>query len=432
MGSRSMARSLIIEVIFLLISIAIYAAYGLTNFIFILFSLISTYFAARLLTKKKNKLVLWLTIILNALIFIIFKIGLSNLGLNNLNILAPLGIAYYTLQVISYIVDVYKDKYPAENNFIKYALYIFYFPCLLIGPIHRYNDFKEAFTKRKITLNNILNGLIRVLFGLFKKFVIAGRAFILINSLSTYSSGGAYALMAMLTYSILLYTDFSGGIDIVLGFSKILGLNLKENFNRPYFSESIKEFWNRWHMTLSNWLKDYIYIPLGGNKKGKIRQKINIMITFLVSGFWHGTTYILWGIYQGIFVAFPKLFHTKNKYLNTIITILLVSISWSFFIYNDPIVSLKMIGSLFTTFNYSNLFNNLLNLGLDKINYLVLILSTIALFVYESKMDIINKKIKNSSLEIKLIITAILIIFVTLYGIYGIGFNVEDFIYSKF
>ncbi len=431
MGSFSMARSLI-KIIFLLVSILLYATYGLTNFIFILFSLISTYFIAKVLTKKKNKIILWLTILLNALIFIIFKIGLNNLGLNKLNIIAPLGIAYYTLQVISYLIDVYKDKYQAENNFLNYALYIFYFPCLLMGPINRYDYFKNALNNQKITLNNLLNGLLRVLFGLFKKFVIAGRAFILINSLTEYNSGGAYALMAMLIYSILLYTDFSGGIDIVLGFSKILGLNLPENFNRPYFSESIKEFWNRWHITLSTWLKDYIYIPLGGNKKGKLRQKINIMITFLVSGFWHGFNYLLWGIYQGIFVAFPKLFHTKNKYINTIITILLVSISWSFFIYNNQLTALKMIGSLFTTFNYPELFHNILNLGLNKINYLILIISTIALFIYEANMDKINNKLKNSCLEIKLIIIGVLIIFVTLYGIYGIGFNVEDFIYSKF
>ena len=171
-----------------------------------------------------------------------------------------------------------------------------YIPHLFIGPIARYDEMKnELKSKRKISLNNLYNGGIRILWGLFKKLVIAGRISIIITTITGNSEiyNGWYALLAMFAYSIQLYSDFSGGIDIVIGVSKILEINLPENFNSPFLAENIKEFWRRWHITLSTWLKDYIYIPLGGNRCGKFRKSINVLITFIVSGLWHGVNYIL-------------------------------------------------------------------------------------------------------------------------------------------
>lgn len=469
---------MLINILLLILSIGIYASFGISNLIYILFSTVTTYVSARIIAtkraaedddlcnvnhadkenknaeiieevkgensknnqnKKNGKWILIITIAVNAFILIAIKVllyGQAKLNwLSGAQIIAPLGISYYTLQVISYIVDVYKGKIEAEKNFFKYLLYVMYFPYLFIGPITRYEDMKkELFKKKKIKLENIYNGAIRILWGLTKKFVIAGRVGILIGTIAsdvgTYK--GAYALLAMILYSVQLYADFSGGIDIVIGGSKMLGINLKENFDSPYLSQSIKEFWRRWHIALSSWLKDYIYIPLGGNRCSKIRNKINVIITFVISGFWHGMNYLLWGLLHGLLVVYGKILKTKWKPLNIIITFLLVSILWSFFIWPDTLTSIQMIGSIFTNFNYVEMFSNFLNLGLNLANIIVLIISVIALIIFDIKKEKIITKIKNYKLEGKLAIIGTLALIVLVFGIYGIGFNVSEFIYSKF
>ena len=469
---------MLINILLLILSIGIYASFGISNLIYILFSTVTTYAAARIIAnkrvtkggepynvnytdkenknaeiikevkdensknnqnKKNGKWILIITIAVNTCILIAIKIllyGQAKLNwLSGVQIIAPLGISYYTLQVISYIVDVYKGKIEAEKNFFKYVLYVMYFPYLFIGPITRYEDMKnELFKNKRIKPENIYNGTIRILWGLTKKIVIAGRVGILIGTIASDVSAykGAYALLAMLLYSVQLYADFSGGIDIVIGGSKMLGINLKENFDSPYLSQSIKEFWRRWHIALSSWLKDYIYIPLGGNRCGKIRNKINIIITFVISGFWHGMNYLLWGLLHGLLVVYGKILKTKWKPLNIIITFLLVSILWSFFIWPDTLTSLQMIGSIFTNFNYAQMFTNLLNLGLNLANIIVLIISVIVLIIFDIKKEKIISKIKSYKLEGKLAIIGTLAILVLVFGIYGIGFNVSEFIYSKF
>ena len=469
---------MLINILLLILSIGIYASFGISNLIYILFSTVTTYAAARIISnkrsiegctncninyadkenknaeiieevkgenyknnqnKKNGKWILIITIAVNACILIAIKIllyGQAKLNwLSGIQIIAPLGISYYTLQVISYIVDVYKGKIEAEKNFFKYFLYVVYFPYLFIGPITRYENMKEElFKKEKIKLENIYNGVIRILWGLTKKFVIAGRVGILIGTISSDVSiyKGAYALLAMLLYSVQLYADFSGGIDIVIGGSKMLGINLKENFDSPYLSQSIKEFWRRWHIALSSWLRDYIYIPLGGNRCSKIRNKINVIITFVISGFWHGMNYLLWGLLHGLLVVYGKILKTKWKPINIIITFLLISILWSFFIWTDTLTSLQMIGSIFTNFNYVEMLSNFLNLGLNIANIVVLIISVIVLIIFDIKKEKIITKIKNYKIEGKLAIIGTLAIIVLVFGIYGIGFNVSEFIYSKF
>lgn len=416
------------KIILLALSLLLYAFFGLNSLIFILFSLLSSFFLAQYLAKHKNKKIFILSLFLNAIIFIVFKLFNGEIK----GVIAPLGLAYYTLQVISYLVDIYQDKYNPEKNLINYALYIFYFPCLFLGPIKRYNEFQKALNNMQIKARNIGDGLIRICWGLFKKLVIAGRVSIIIASLTKYGEGGAYTLNACLWYSLLLYADFSGGIDIVLGFSHIFNLELPENFDRPYFTESIKEFWQHWHMSLTSFLKTYIYIPLGGNKKGKIRQKINILITFLVSAFWHGTSYLGWGLCHGLFVAFPKALKTKWPHLNRLITFLIVSILWIFFIYEDTFTSLKMLLTIFTHFNYGTYFANFFNYGLNFANYLVLFSATLILFLYEKYQAKIKLKLTKLACEKKIIIIGSLILIILLFGIYGLGFEVSEFIYSKF
>lgn len=293
-------------------------------------------------------------------------------------------------------------------------------------------DGKVTFTVDSSKVN-IYQGILRVLWGMMKKFIIAGRIGIVLATITgdmdTYR--GAYALLAMLLYGIELYADFSGGIDMVLGVSRIFGVILPENFNSPYLSENVKEFWRRWHITLSAWLKDYIYIPLGGNRCSKVRNKINVVITFLVSGFWHGINYIVWGLVHGILVAFGD-YKTKWKNLNRIINYLIISFTWSFFIWPNTVDALKMVLSVFTTFNFGDMLSQLTNLGLNIVNIIVLIIFTVLLFIFDCNKEKIVEKIKHISPEMKTILICTCILCVFVFGIYGIGFNVSEFIYSKF
>lgn len=413
----------------LLVSIIIYASYGLSNFIYIGFSMLTTFIAVKYLKSKNKKIILAGTIAVNALILI----GVKFLPYTDINILAPLGVSYYTLQVISYLVDVYRGKYEYEKSIFNYALYIMYIPHLFIGPISRYDEMKKQLTaRRKITVDNIYNGGIRILWGLSKKLIIAGRIAIVIDTITSSGFNGVYAFLAMVLYSIQLYSDFSGGIDIVLGISKMIGIDLIENFDAPYYSQNIKEFWRKWHISLSSWLRDYIYIPLGGSRCSKIRKAINVLITFAVSGLWHGANYILWGILHGIFVLMGDKYNTKYKWFNRVLNFIIVSFLWSFFIWNNSMEALRMMGSVFTNFNITEVWRNVLSLGITFADWIVLIISTIILFIYDgNKNKILNKKDKISN-SMKLAIICTLGLIVLTFGIYGIGFNVNEFIYSRF
>ena len=259
-----------------------------------------------------------------------------------------------------------------------------YLPYLFVGPINRFDEVKPTLIdseNTKFDKDLFYRGILRIAFGFFKKLIVVSRLEVLLTTITGNTSMyvGGYALLAMLLYSIQIYADFSGAIDVVVGFSNLLQIKLTSNFNLPYFATSIQDFWNRWHISLSRWFKDYLYIPLGGNKKGKFREYLNVLIVFTVSGLWHGANYILWGIFHGLFVIFDKI--TKNvkrkKWISIPVTFLIVSILWSFFIWPDTITSLKMIGSLFTTFNYVEVVKNIPNLGLNTINLVILLLTII-------------------------------------------------------
>ena len=423
------------NVLILILSILIYASFGLTNLVYILFSALTTFFAAKY--GKGKKPIVILTIVANLAILVFLKVYFyaENFGLSLPNILVPIGVSYYTMQVISYLVDVYKGKYEAQQSLGKYLMYVIYIPYLIIGPINRYDQISESlYAKKKWDTNRILNGGIRILWGAFKKLVIAGRLSMILAVITadTTKYTGAYALLAMLLYSIQLYADFSGGIDIVIGVSKLFGINMKENFDAPYLAQNLKEFWRRWHISLSSWLKDYVYIPLGGNRKGKLRTKINVVITFVVSGLWHGANYLLWGLIHGICVAFPQFLTTKWKYLNRVINYLVVSFTWAFFIWPTTKIALQMMGSVFTNWNYGELFTNLSVFGLDIANGIVLVISILALAIFDTKKDKIILILSNKKVATKLAIIGTVSMLVLIFGIYGIGFEVNDFIYSRF
>ena len=419
------------NIVLFILSIAIYLSYGFSNFIFIIFSMLSSFIVARFLKRKNGKVILGLAIFVNAALLVMSKF----LPYVNINFISSIGISYYTLQVISYLVDVYKGKYEAEKNLFYFALYIFYIPHIFIGPIIRYDEMREQILKKKrIKLENLEDGFLRIFWGLFKKFVISGRVAIIVGTISSNLEiyNGAFTFFAMLLYGIQLYTDFSGGIDIVLGVSKVADIDLKENFDSPYLSENIKEFWRRWHISLSSWLRDYIYIPLGGSRCSKFRKAINTLITFLVSGLWHGVNYILWGFIHGIFVLLGDSYKTKFKNLNRVINYIIVSLLWSFFIWPTTGEAVQAMLSVLTNLNISELAQNILNLGLSVGDYIVLIISILILFIFDGKKDKILSYIKSKSFERKLVFIGIFALIVITFGIYGIGFEVNDFIYSKF
>lgn len=419
---------MIVNVLIFLLGLAIYAGYGWSGLAYLLGATAISYGAGLLIPR--HKWVLWISVTLNGLALLAVKAQ----PLTGWEFIAPLGISYFTLQIIAYNIDVYREKYAPERNFFRYALHITYLPHIFIGPIEPYPSMRATLADRKITWEGIGDGAARAVWGLFKKYVIAARAGVIVSAISAKpeSYSGAFALAAMVLYSIQLYTDFSGGIDMVLGVSRMLGLRLSENFNAPYFSQSFQEFWRRWHITLGGWLREYIYIPLGGNRKGKVRKFINSIITFLVSGLWHGIHYLIWGLINGIFVSFGEKLKTKWKLLNQAVTFLLVTLLWSFFVWPETSLALKMVGSLFTTFNYGTFFATIGTLGLTIGDWIVFAAAVVLLWLYDWKRPAIDNTLRALCPPVKTAIICILGLLVLVFGMYGIGFNASEFIYSRF
>jgi len=413
----------------LLAGLVVYAGYGLGGFAGILAAALVSYGTALLIPRKKGAM--WITAGIGALVLTLVKLQ----PVTGMVFSAPLGISYFTLRIISYNVDVYRGKYPPERNFLRYCLYVTFLPHIYLGPIERYDGFRNQLENyRRLNWEDFSLGGLRVLWGGFKKLAIATRAGVLVGTISaapeTYR--GAYALFAMVLYSVQLYADFSGGIDMVLGLCRMLGMTFSENFNAPYFSQSVQEFWRRWHMTLGGWLREYVYIPLGGNRKGKGRKLLNTIVTFLVSGLWHGVHYLLWGLFNGIFVAFGEKLKTRWKLANQIGTFGLISFLWAFFVWLDTRTALAMIGSVFTTFNYGTLFGNLLELGLNMGEWLVFVGAVAVLWAYDGFRDRINSWLQGLCPAARVAVMGALGLTILIFGMYGIGFNAEEFIYSNF
>jgi len=417
---------MIINILIFLIGLLVYAGYGLPGLAFLAGATALSYLAGRL--TPKFPLAMWISVVLNALMLILLKLE----PYTGFGLLAPMGISYFALRIISYNVDVYRGKVEPEKNFFRYALYITYLPYMFIGPIEAYNP--HRFENSGLTWDGIFQGAARVVWGLFKKFVIAARIGVAVSAISgdmeTYR--GLFALAAMLLYSIQLYADFSGGIDMVLGASRMLGVPLSENFDVPYLSQSFQEFWRRWHMTLGTWLRNYVYIPLGGNRNGKVRQVINTVVTFLVSGLWHGAHYLLWGLLNGIFVCFGEKLKTRWKTLNRVLMFLAVSLLWSFFVWPDTLTALKMVLSVFTAFDPAGFAAGIGALGLTAGDWIVLAVAALVLWVCDIRRSKLGQWYTNLHPAAKTTLVCTMGLVVLVFGVYGIGFNAEAFIYSRF
>ena len=260
-----------------------------------------------------------------------------------LKILLPIGLSFHTFQAMSYTIEVYRGRQPPEKDFLTYALYVMFYPQLVAGPIERpQHVLPQLHQFQQYDRNNIREGLARMLWGFFKKVVIADRLSLMVdycyNHTSTLSSGSL--VVGAIFYSFQIYCDFSGYCDIGIGAAKVMGIRLMENFDEPYLSGSISQFWSRWHISLSTWFRDYVYIPLGGNRLGEKRRKLNVLFVFLLSGLWHGAnwTFVIWGGLHGMLTAFlpgKRQDHRSKSFFRNVIFALvnfgIVTLLWVFF-----------------------------------------------------------------------------------------------------
>lgn len=378
-------------------------------------------------TVKKNRFFYCISLLAVLLPLILFKF------ISGFNY-SVIGISYFTLQIIAYFNSIRNEKLNPQKNILKYAMFICYYPHLLQGPIEKAEDFFENTDKSEISSEKIGQGLYRIVFGLFKKYTVAARIAIIINAVTSdlQKYTGLYVLYALLLYSVQLYCDFSGGIDMVIGISSMLGFDMSENFNRPFTSQTVAEFWRRWHITLGTFLKENIYIPLGGNRKGKIRKYVNTLITFTVSGLWHGTQYVIWGLLNGICVCMGNLLKTENRIINRVKVFTVISLMWAFFIYPDSLTAVKMLGSIFTGFSVKGFAEGFFSLGISTVaEYVVLVTAAICVFICDGKKEKIMEAVRKDGSVLTFAMCA-MIIAILLFGVYGIGYDVQSFIYSKF
>lgn len=336
--------------IVLLIFSVLFYFYGEPKYILLMIiEVIISYFGGILINKYKNKNILVSLIFIHIFLLCIFKYfnfiivninSLFNNNINLLNVVLPIGISFYTFQIISYEVDVFNNKVDVQKNILKYSLYVFLFPQLIAGPIVRYKDINKEIDNRKVNFELFSLGVRRFIIGLGKKVIIANNLGELCNIyLNNGSKSVLFTWIFAISYMLQIYFDFSGYSDIAIGLGKMLGFSFPENFNYPYMAKSITDFWRRWHMTLSSWFRDYVYIPLGGNRKGIIKQIRNILIVWLLTGLWHGASwnFIIWGLYFGIILIIEKFILSKYfrnvpsffKHLYTLIIVLI-----SFVIFN--------------------------------------------------------------------------------------------------
>ena len=298
-----------------------------------------------------------ISIIIPIVLLSVFKYTnffLNTLGYKDINIILPLGISFYTFELISYMVDIKKGKIEVEHDFLRFATYISFFVNIVSGPIERADNLlKQLQNEKKTDFKAIESGIQIMAIGYFKKMVLADRLSVFINDVYAFPKGLHWLtlLLGVFSYSLQIYMDFSGYSDIAIGCAKCLGFDLKKNFDLPYISKSVTEFWRRWHISLSTWFRDYVYIPLGGNRKGKYRQYLNLLIVMTLSGLWHGANwnYVLWGLINGILLCVEKLFgiNKNSSRYGMFITFIIISFTWVIFRAEDLNTGLQVLKGIF-------------------------------------------------------------------------------------
>ena len=435
--------------------------------------------------QMKAKKWRWLLLCLILNIGILSVTKYTNFVINNINnflsgssqlkavdMIIPMGISFYTFQTMGYIIDVYRGKHEPQKNPFKLALFVSFFPQLVQGPISRYGDLsKTLFSEHKFDCKVISSGLMRILWGYFKKVVIADRLISAVTTLvsETETYVGAYVFVAMMFYAFELYCDFTGGIDITIGIAEVLGITLAENFNLPYFSKNIKEYWNRWHITMGSWFTDYIFYPISvcgpmlklskwsrshlGDFIGKrVPVYLSSFVVWLTTGIWHGAAwnFIVWGLMnfvvimisqelEPLYAKFHSKFNVKGKMpyevFQIIRTILLMSCIRMFDCYRDVPLTFKMIGTMFTEINPEVIVNGaLLNIGLTMWDYLVLLVGLIVVLgvsIVKVKVGTIRDKLYEKPFAYYGLM-GLMLVAIIVFGAYGVGYDSSQFIYNQF
>lgn len=445
----------------------------------ILFSTIVTYFAGRLLghieSTLKRRWILWGCIGCNLLILIVFKYAnflsgsLSKigemLGLSGqpivIDLLLPVGISFYTFQALSYTIDVYRGTIAPERNFFRYALFVSFFPQLVAGPIERSGNLlaqlKQMDTKRLWSYEGIIKGLFMIFWGLFMKMVIADRVAIFVDQVFAgyENAGGLILFLGAVGFALQIYCDFAGYSLIAIGSASVIGVELMDNFKTPYFAKSIKEFWDRWHISLSTWFRDYLYFPLGGNRKGTIRTYLNLMIVFLVSGLWHGAGwhFVVWGAlhggYQLVGRATQKVRERMRQVLQIdtgrtsyhlwqmLVTCVLVSVAWIFFRAESISVAIVYIKNMLFRGDFIEAMSgSYIAYGLDERQLSILFTALIFLVVasviqYKSRMNL-GQVFEKQGGVLQGVVLIVLVWVLFMYGQYGITYDAKQFLYFQF
>lgn len=421
--------------------------------------------------KRIRQIALWVVIAINLGLLFFYKyldfalVNLSaiaaKLGLTfqteKMNLLLPVGISFYTFKAVSYILDVYRGRYACTKNLIHFANYISFFPAILSGPIDRADKFIPQLQKKhEIDFDQIRRGMLLMLWGYFLKLVVSDRAAqfaaAVYNNHNEYS--GAFALIATVLYAVQIYCDFYGYSCTARGVAQVLGFSIMENFEQPYFATSVAEFWRRWHISLSSWLKDYVYIGLGGNRCSRLRKYFNVMVTFLVSGLWHGSSwnYIIWGFLHGAYQIFgdlTKSARTKvltwmsvdmngivHKNLRRLITGALVTFSWIFFFAKGTKHALQIIHHMVTSFQMWTLFDgSVFEVSLSRPEFGVLMIALMIVFavdVLKYRKFNIQGWIEQQHVVFRWVLYYAVLFAIILFGIYGSGYSASAFVYFQF
>lgn len=349
------------NLVLFLSSLVFYAWGEPVYIILILFSTLIDYCAGRAVAyckekkyEKRAKIAVLFSAVSNLSLLGFFKYGgfflqtihqMTGLEVPDLNVALPIGISFYTFQTMSYTIDVYRGDAHVQKNFITFGAYVALFPQLIAGPIVRYKDVAEQLDQRKETMDSFCKGIVRFMAGLGKKVLIANQVGMLWEEIAGIETGSlttATAWLGVLAFTLQIYFDFSGYSDMAIGLGQMFGFAFPENFNYPYESKSITEFWRRWHISLGTWFREYVYIPLGGNRKGTGRQMLNIAIVWLLTGLWHGAykNFVLWGVYYGVLLVIEKLLWKPvlaklPALFQSLYTMILVMIGWGIFSWQD-------------------------------------------------------------------------------------------------
>lgn len=396
------------------------------------------------------KTILWASIAILIAGLAFFKYA----PLENIGVLMPIGISFFTFQALSYIIDCYRGDVEPEKNLLKVALFVSFFPTILAGPIQRGKSFMPQLScDYTFDAQRVKDGMFTMLWGYFLKIVISGRLTILTTQVfgGYMNYSGSMLLVAALAYAFLIYCDFAGYSYIAIGAAKIMGFDLGINFRQPYLSGSIGEFWRRWHISLSGWFRDYLYIPLGGSRKGTLRKYINVMIVFAVSGIWHGNTmnFLIWGLLNGAYQvagqimtpvkrALSVITHVDNRpkvrrVLSIAGSFILLDIAWIFFAIPNFSDSIIVLGRIFTQFQLADLYNGtIFSLGLGVRNLVIAVGAVLLLIAADIMCEVYKCDITGLLPRIKTVFRWLIYYGLILMILMSLNLSTTEFIYSQF